>query len=503
MTRQVAIKVNAANALKWLGTLYRNPADALKEHVSNAIDEHLKRQALGEAPISCLVNFTFTKKSITVEYPYGMDQREFENALQRVADSAKKRADFAQIGQMGIGIFSFQQIGHTCDFFSKKAVGFHTIHVRLREGIDSAEIQRALKRETLRRPGIRIVISDLKFDPLKPRGPLAPDKLTTILSQKFDGHLRRGWLRIEIKSAGHSYNVAPQKIELPKVANGLEHLHIPGDPKSRIVLSLYFDPSAKGSVAIRHAGVVVVEDLKTISAYGLEESILASGYVRGFIDADFLQPLPARTGFQEDDNWLAFIETLERQCRQIEAEVEELREKEQERTLSEIQRRAVELARDILDDEDFRDLELLGGLAKRRREVSTVLKLPLAGIHTGAQSKGVGNKRQAGGLRINYVERPFETGPALHSRFIGGQIQANELNPDFIREMKGPHEARLAYATLLIGKETISYNDKTGGADDYLEKLLGFYFKLKDALTPRTGIAGKRAPGRPRKLVAV
>lgn len=34
--------------------------------------------------------------------------------------------------------------------------------------------------------------------------------------------------------------------------------------------------------------------------------------------------------------------------------------------------------------------------------------------------------------------------------------------------------------TALIGKETVAFNDKTGGTDYYLEKLLSFLFLLED-----------------------
>ena len=47
--KKVPIKIHTANALRWLGSLYRNPSDAIKEHVSNAIDEHLKANNLGKA----------------------------------------------------------------------------------------------------------------------------------------------------------------------------------------------------------------------------------------------------------------------------------------------------------------------------------------------------------------------------------------------------------------------------------------------------------------------
>lgn len=88
--RKVPIKLHTANALKWLGSLYRNPAEAIKEHISNAIDEHLKAKAIGEAFSVCEVTYSLEKDRIIIEYPYGMSKEEFEKALQQVADSAKK-----------------------------------------------------------------------------------------------------------------------------------------------------------------------------------------------------------------------------------------------------------------------------------------------------------------------------------------------------------------------------------------------------------------------------
>ncbi len=91
MMKRVPIRLHTANALKWLGSLYRNPADAIKEHVSNAIDEHLKAVAIGRAAAACAVSFALSKSSIAIEYPYGMSDDEFRHALQKVADSAAKR----------------------------------------------------------------------------------------------------------------------------------------------------------------------------------------------------------------------------------------------------------------------------------------------------------------------------------------------------------------------------------------------------------------------------
>lgn len=500
MSRQVAIQLNVGAALRWLGTVYRNPADAIKEHVSNAIDEHLKAQRDGRAAQYCDVVFTLDKRAISIDYPYGMDKREFEAALQRVADSAKKGSDVGQIGRLGIGIFSFQQIGRKCIFLSKKSPQAETIRVTLTEGSDQAEFDSALKREALENPGIRIQITDLKLDPTKARGPLSPERLQQTFAEKFDGYLRKGWLRITIRSGSQVYEVSPLPIDLPRLAEGLDTVRVPGQPGKTVGLHLYFDPSGKGTVSIRHMGVAVVEDVKTLSAYGLEESVYASGYVKGFIDADFLEPLPARTGFEESADWITFLDVLDKHRPQIEAEVEWLRQQEREKALSEIQRAAIKLAREILDTDEFRDLELPGGTVRRKAPSERERTVP-SGQRTGERSREPGDRRDPGGFRINYVERAFETGPARHSRFVGGEIQANELNPDFKREMAASDEAKLAYATLIIGKEIIAYNDKSSTADDFLERLLTFYFRVKERIAPGVAVLGKRGRGRPRKLV--
>jgi hypothetical protein len=86
---------------------------------------------------------------------------------------------------------------------------------------------------------------------------------------------------------------------------------------------------------------------------------------------------------------------------------------------------------------------------------------------------------------------PFEAGSTAHSRFIQGVVQANTLHPDFLDAARST-DSRLAYAALMIGKESIAFNDRTGTAGDFLEKLLDFYFKLQSRKAKRAG--RRRAP---------
>jgi len=489
MPRRIPIQLHVANALQWLGTLYRNPADALKEHVSNAVDEHLKARLMGAAREVCGVVFRLDKRQVTIEYPYGMSRAEFESALQRVADSAKRASETSAIGRLGIGIFSFQQIGRRCTFYSRKTPVSDTLRVILKEGSDEAVLETALVREALPAPGLRVVISDLKFDPTRSRGPLAPDALRRYLAEKFEAYLREGWLEIRIQAGIAEFVVAPPKIRLPRVMRDLGEIAAPARPGLRARLELYFDASGRGRVAIRHRGVTVVEDLSTLAAYGLEESAWAQGLVRGTIDADFLTPLPARSGFDENEEWVALLDLLDKYLPTLSAELDAHLAAHRAEQTSAIADRALRLARDILDLDEFRDLALPGGLAKRGRPG------PVPPGRSGSARRrqkaagdppaDPGREPSPRGRRIGYAERAFEDGPRRHSRFAGGTVEVNTINPDY-EEAARSADARLAYAALMIGKESIAWNDRTGAADDFLEKLLDFFFRLQ-ARRPRRG----------------
>lgn len=473
------IQGNMANLLTYIGSLYRNPADAVKEYISNAVDEWQKARNKAEMEGPCRVTYSLEKGKITIDYNApGMDKKEFEAALDKVADSVKLGLTIPQIGELGIGIFAFNQVGTSCTFYSKKAKGMPTIKVVLRKQSDSAEIETATKKESRKEPGMTIVIGGLQHNPLRLRGPLGAERLRRIFAEKFDSYLREGNLKITINSNSKTYQVEPLEISFPQCCEAFREVHLSYDWKKAFNCQCWFDASGKSKVSIRHTGIPVVEDLKSIQAYGLEDSIYASGFIKGYIDADFLQPLPARAGFEENQDWMQFLLELDKIEPSIKDEIDELRLKEEEKKLTEVQKEAIKLAREILAQDQFQSLELLGGLRKQRSPIVHLGETHPRGRETGTKSRKEGTLERFGGMRIALSEVAFEDGPSHHSRFVSGIVQVNIENSDYKQETPGLEEA-LSYAALMIGKETIAYQDKSKQTNDLLEKLLSFMFQVR------------------------
>ena len=357
--------------LTYLGKLYGTPTNAIKEYISNALDEWIKAREKGEMEGPCKVTYRLEKAKITIDYNSpGMDESEFEVALDRVADSVK-RGVTTQIGELGIGIFAFNQVGSTCTFYSKKAKGMPTIKIVLMSNSDEYEIEAATKKESRLNPGMTIIITRLHQDPTKPRGSLAPQLLQRFFAEKFDSYLREGNLKVTINCDGEIYEVEPLEINLPRVGEAFREVHLSTDWQKKFYCQFWFDPSGKSHVSIRHVRVSIIEDLKdskTYPSYGLEETTYAGGFLKGYIDADFLEPQPARTSFEDNEDWVQFLVELDEIRHSLEPEIEELRRREEEKKLTEVQKEAIRLARDILATKEFEDLELLKGLGRKPPE---------------------------------------------------------------------------------------------------------------------------------------
>ncbi|MFQ5934059.1 MAG: hypothetical protein ACE5KI_05395 [Dehalococcoidia bacterium] len=329
-----------------------------------------------------------------------------------------------------------------------------------------------------------IVITGLLQDPTKRHGPLSPSRLRHVLADRFDAYLRAEELRVTVLCGKEAYQVEPLHLDLPKIGEKFSQVALPGDPGKVFRTQFWFDPSGHGRVSIRHMGVVVIEDLMSASEYDLEETIYLRGSIKGFIDADFLEPLPARAQFVENQDVVALFGALRRMAPSLGKEIAVFQEEAENERRAGLLRRATRIAREILSQEEFLDLELIEGLTRIRPrgdgEMNIQVSLvPPRGKTNGARrSNGSSSRQMPQDVRSIIRPTAFEGDLRRRSRLADGTIEININNPDFLALDEVPRNHQVAYVAMLLGKEIIAYNDASGVSDEALEKMVVYGNKV-------------------------
>ena len=479
MEKIVDVEINKANALITLGSMYRSAADAIKEYVSNALDEWAMARSRGAPDQQCRVSFTLEKKAITIGYNApGMDADSFEIALRHVVDSAKRDSAVPQIGRLGIGLWAFNQVGTQATFLSKRSPDSPTIKVVLSRDSAEARFLTPDPSEERSSPGMTITITGLFQDPTRRYGPLSQARLKHVLADRFDTYLRTGQLKITVKTGNSATEVTPVQLDLPEVGARFQDSHIPNEPDKTFTTRFWFDPSGQGRVSMRHTGVVVIEDIRELFDFELSGSILISGLIKGYVDADFLSPLPARGQFLEDDNLAKLLDALKAIGQELDTEVTGFRDEAETERLQALFRRATRVAREIFSQEEFMDLELIDGL-RRISRANGDSHLPNGSESNGHETNGHQQNGASGGrtrsARRPIIRRSDFGGDVRHrSRLNDGAIEININNPDFLALSRVPRSHQVAYVAMLLGKEIIAYNDSSRASDEALEKMAAY-----------------------------
>ena len=484
MEKIVTVEINKANALITLGSMYRSAADAIKEYVSNALDEWAMARSRGAPDQQCQVTFTLEKKTITIDYNApGMDADSFETALRHVVDSAKRESVVPQIGRLGIGLWAFNQVGSRATFLSKRSPDSPTLKVILSRDSAEARFLSPSPAEERSTPGMTITITGLFQDPTRRYGPLSQARLKHVLADRFDTYLRTGQLKITIKSGSGETEVAPIQFDLPEIGARFQESHVEGEPDKTFTTRFWFDPSGQGRISMRHTGVVVIEDIRDLFDLELSGSILISGLIKGYVDADFLSPLPARGHFLEDENLAKLLDTLKAIGVELAADVTEFRHEAETERLQALFRRATRVAREIFSQDEFMDLELIDGL-RRISKTNGDSHAPNGSEFNGHEADGHAtnglpqngaNGRRSRSPRRPIIRRSDFGGDIRHrSRLNDGAIEININNPDFLALSRVPRSHQVAYIAMLLGKEIIAYNDSSRTSDEALDKMAAY-----------------------------
>ena len=478
MGRVVDVEINKVNALITLGSMYRNAADAVKEYVSNALDEWAMARREGTVEGPCKVTFKLTRNFIAIDYNSpGMDEEGFENALKHVVDSPKSTQDTPQIGNLGIGLWAFNQVGSEAIFYSKRSRTSPTFKVILRRNSAEAEFGAPEPGRSRREPGMTIVIAGLILDPTKRFGPLSPPRLKHSLADRFDAYLRSGQLEITIECGKEKLQVEPMHLDLPEIGAEYREVSLPHDPSKTFRTQFWFDPTGNGRVSIRHTGVVIVDDLRSLAEYNLGDTIYTSGLIKGFIDSDFLKPLPARAQFKEDDDLVTLLYALQELAPKLEQDITIFQEEAENERRQSLVRRATTIAREIFSREEFLSLELIEGL-NRVYHRGNGANSPSGRPTPKSSGNGASDKQPSRNYRSIIRHIAFKDDPHRRSRLSDGTIEINTNNPDFLALANVPRSHQIAYLTMILGKEIIAYNDASGMTDEALEKMVAYGTKV-------------------------
>ena len=192
-----------------------------------------------------------------------------------------------------------------------------------------------------------IEITGLFQDPTRRYGPLSQARLKHVLADRFDVYLRTGQLKITIKTGKGESDVSPVQLDLPEIGAKFQEMHLPGEPDKVFRTRFWFDPSGQGRVAMRHTGVVIIDDIRELFEHEMTDSILVSGLIKGFVDAEFLSPLPARAQFFEDEYLTMLLDALQEIGVELDKEITGFRDEAENERMQTLFRRATRLAREI------------------------------------------------------------------------------------------------------------------------------------------------------------
>ena len=475
-----SIELHKGNALAYLGQIYRNHREAAKEYITNALDGWYS--ANGVAGPHCVVNLNFKPDAIRIEssgYP-GMDQDDFERAMQSVAQSLKVGSSVRQVGERGIGLFAFQQFANKATIWSKKEPHGPTWRFELRKGEADYDWQQAIHRERLTKPGVAVELTGLSRNPLASGSALNPKLLRDYLSEVYALDLREARLQIGMHWKDQSIQVQAPPITLEPVAIWLSESGGFAPTLGPITGELYFDPAGAGQVSIRHKGLPIIRNMRDIEPpwEGFETSVLCTGYVDGAFDADFLTPLATRSHFEDNEAWRAFVDWIRNNVSLIAEDIQDKLDTLELQRLVHVDEEARRLAGRALRSPMLRSLQLLDG------------RRPTRGTESKGKQRQKGSEERKGrttrrnvppggnrgtGMAIRLIERPFPPAKrSLHSEYDGeGRIIVNTQHSHYKRFVgKGQPKTQIWYEALLIGKETVGYN--YDGTTDALERLVAF-----------------------------
>jgi hypothetical protein len=139
----------------------------------------------------------------------GMDEQRLRQVARNLFESAKAE-DPRTLGEKGIGILAFQQLGGRCEIVTRGEGSPRTLALRLERGKPSAELDLNDRRHARSETGTTVYLWDLDPDVLRV---LTQRKVVDYLRRRRGAALARGDYAIEVIEGRHAEPVTPEEPE--------------------------------------------------------------------------------------------------------------------------------------------------------------------------------------------------------------------------------------------------------------------------------------------------
>lgn len=496
-TEKVRLRIgNLGRAVLVTGQAYQDPKDALNEFVSNAADEYAEAGLRGET-IRVVLHRRGRHPLIAVEdWGRGMNGERLRAVAQNLFRSAKA-TDPRTLGEKGIGILAFQQLGGRCDLVTRPQGSSETLVLHLERGKANAHLETATKRRAREAAGTTVYLSDLDPDVLRM---LTRRKVVEYLRRRRGRALASGEYVIEVVEARQAERVTPEqpegiKVDLPPLLTGW----------GRVEFSLFLapQPDRRHRVAVvGRAGTTIVDDLTELDEF--RHPPWTSEQVSGLIVFEALQQTTGRRAILRDrEAFPAFVATV--------GAIEPAIQRSLERVTREVDAQLADRLADTIR-------RIFGQVLRELEDVDNPMRTPLGesegdGALEASKGEAVTDRlegrrpHEAPGLEDLLPQprpEPPETTPEAQARPSSGRYRRlpnlaadpfpdgarsrydhelgivfyNDRHPDYLM-VKGDSAALLDYLATLVAKEYVVYNNPWAAPGDLGEEMVRMVVRVR------------------------
>lgn len=507
-TEKIRLRIgNLGKAVLITGQAYQDPKDALNEFVSNAADEYREAGNHGER-IRVVLRRRGRYPVIAVDdFGRGMDADRLRQLARNLFES-NKADDPRTLGEKGIGILAFQQLGGKCEIVSRTGASELSQMLRLERGKAHAELTQAPKHRARTEPGTTIYLSDLDPDALRV---LTQRRVVDYLRRRRGAALATGEYVIEVIEGRQSEMVTAEDPDGVK-------LKIPAHPTlwGRIEFQIYVSPRPdrrRRVAVVGRAGTTIIDDLSEVEEF--EAPPWSGDQVAGRVVFESLQQSAGRRAILRDrDAFPIFVDAV----RSIEPAVLKTLERVAKEVDEATAGRLADTVRRIfgLVLKELADLDNPMRTATGTQDGQGALLIDEPAFQNGdsrPRADGSDNADPGPGIedllpppdgeqpeeRPSTQARPGGGGsrglPTLlpdpspngvRSRFDADQgvVYYNENHPDYLM-VKDEEQGLVDYLSTLVAKEYVVYNNPRAEPNDLAEEMVRMIIRVRRHLPRR------------------